>query len=113
MLDPSILVGPHAHAATLGQVSPLMLDALDPVQLAAEAETRAQDACRGNRDVVRFGLLLKSSRSRPSNHTFALRTTLGNASCDRCGDIDPRVDLRYSPIATISSAANSTPNVVC
>jgi biotin carboxyl carrier protein len=42
MLDPSILVGPHAHAATLGQVGPLTLDALDPVQLAAEAETRAR-----------------------------------------------------------------------
>lgn len=42
MLDPSILVGPLAHAATLGQVSPLMPDALDTVQLAAEAETRAR-----------------------------------------------------------------------
>ncbi len=42
MLDPSILVGPNTHAATLGQVSPLMPDALVAVQLAAEAETRAR-----------------------------------------------------------------------
>jgi multidrug efflux pump subunit AcrA (membrane-fusion protein) len=56
MLDPSILVGPNAHAATLGQVSPLMPDALVAVQQAAEAETRtlaaaiemlsALDSCR-------------------------------------------------------------------
>lgn len=42
MLDPSILAGPNTHVATLGQVSPLMPDALDAVSRVSEAETRAQ-----------------------------------------------------------------------
>ena len=55
MLDPSILVGSHTHVTTLGQARPLMPDALDPVRRVSEAETRAADAGRGNRNAVGFG----------------------------------------------------------